>query len=66
MDNEARLIRTLALMCDQYIGGGQGGLDHECVAAGEDAVELLVDYGLMEPSARGGTWTEKGLALLKS
>lgn len=44
--------------------GKQTGIDHECMGAGEDAVELLVEHGLIAPSGRGGTWTEAGKALL--
>ncbi len=63
--NEKRLLLALAWMCEQYIGSGeQAGLDHECMGAGEDAVELLVEYGLVFPSGRGGTWTDTGRALL--
>lgn len=62
---EKRLLLVLAWMCEQYIGSGeQSGLDHECMTAGEDAVELLVEYGLVSPSGRGGTWTDAGKALL--
>lgn len=63
--NEKRLLLALAWMCEQYIGSGeQTGLDHECMGAGEDAVELLVEYGMVSPSGRGGTWTSTGRALL--
>jgi hypothetical protein len=55
-------------MCEQYIGSGHSDwLDHQCMSAGEDAVELLIHYGLVEPwpdGRRGGLWTEAGKALL--
>jgi hypothetical protein len=54
------------LMCDQYLQSREGGLDHLCMSAGEEAVGLLVAYGLVKPSARGGEWSEAGLALLRS
>jgi hypothetical protein len=64
-DAERRLLSALAWMCEQYLGDGKAdGLDHMCMGAGEDAVELLVKYGLVSPSGRGGTWTEAGKALL--
>jgi hypothetical protein len=63
--NEKRLLSALAWMCEQYIGSGkQAALDHECMGAGEDAVALLVEYGLIDPAGRGGFWTETGKALL--
>ena len=64
-ENEKRLLLAMAWMCEQYMGSGeQIGLDHQCMGAGEDAVELLVEYGLVSPSGRGGTWTDAGRALL--
>ena len=66
MENEQRLLSALALMCEQYIGTGRADfLDHECMSAGEDAVSVLADCGLVEiTSLRGGKWTEAGKALL--
>ena len=68
-NEQDRLLHALAWMCVQYIGGvdGEGGytqLDHQCMNAGEEAVRLLVKYGLLEPDGRGGRWTEKGRELL--
>jgi hypothetical protein len=66
-DNERRLLVALAWMCEQYIGSGRiDFLDHECMGAGEDAVRLLAEFGLVEPSGRGGAWTEAGKTLLAS
>ena len=66
-DAERRLLATLAWMCEQYLGNGKGEwLDHEAMGAGEDAIELLARYGLVEPSGRGGRWTDAGRALLAS
>ena len=64
-DAERRLLGSLALMCEQYISEN-GVLDHRCMAAGEKAVALLVQYGLVEPGPRGGTWTTDGRTLLDS
>jgi hypothetical protein len=63
-NQESALLRALALMCEQYIGDGQA-LGHQCISAGEDAIELLVRYGMVEPSGRGGSWTEAGKDLLR-
>jgi len=65
---EERVLYALASMCVQYIGGYRDRqylpLDPGCIGAGDRAVDVLKDYGLLEPSGRGGTWTERGLALL--
>lgn len=67
IENERRLLIALAWMCEQYLGSGKlDWLDHQCMGAGEDAIELLVDHGLVDPSGRGGTWTDAGKALLRS
>lgn len=57
------LLKALAWMCEQYMSD-EGRVDHSCMSAGEQAVELLVKYGLLEPCPRGGRWTEAGRALL--
>jgi hypothetical protein len=65
-DAEKRLLVALAWMCEQYLSDG-GSLDHMCMSPGEDAVDLLVEYGLVKPGpGRGGTWTDAGRALLNS
>ncbi|PVM88690.1 hypothetical protein DDF62_14280 [Caulobacter radicis] len=61
---EQRLLSALAWMCAQYLEDRDGELDHLSMSAGERAVALLVDYGLIAPSGRGGTWTAEGQALL--
>lgn len=63
-DAETRLLRALAMMCNQYLQSSDGSLDHLFMSAGEEAVERLVEYGLVQPSPSGGRWTEEGLALL--
>ena len=65
-EQDERLLHALAWMCEQYIGGRHtDSLDHECLSAGEDAVAILAEYGLVEvTSIRGGIWTEAGKALL--
>ena len=63
---EERLLRALAGMCEQYLQTPDGGLDHAWMSAGEDAMALLAEYKLVEPSGRGGGWTAAGLSLLAS
>jgi hypothetical protein len=65
-ENEKRLLGALAWMCEQYLGRAQNGLlIHDCMSAGQKAVEVLVDYGLVEPlMVVGGKWTESGRAFL--
>jgi hypothetical protein len=66
-EEERHLLKALAIMCDQYLGDGDGApMDHQCMRPGERAVELLIQYGLVEPRGRGGTWTEAGIALMNS
>jgi len=60
---EMKLLTSLAWMCEQYISK-DGVLDHQCMCAGEDAVALLVQYDLVKPDGRGGSWTEAGRRLL--
>jgi hypothetical protein len=68
-EEERKLLVALAWMCEQYLGSGTADhLDHMCMSAGEDAVELLEKYGMVDTSGpgRGGTWTQAGQALLDS
>lgn len=65
-ENERALLAALAWMCQQYLGDMESReLDHLCMTAGERAIDLLVDYGLVEPHGRGGRWTAAGEALLR-
>jgi hypothetical protein len=61
-----RLLIALAHMCEQYLCSDDATLDHLAMSAGEEAVELLVEYGLVTPGGRGGAWTKAGLSLLNS
>ncbi|PLR22803.1 hypothetical protein SGCZBJ_17280 [Caulobacter zeae] len=63
---EQRLLSALAWMCAQYLEDRDGELDHQSMSAGERAVDLLVGYGLLAPSGRGGTWTQAGQDLLNA
>ena len=65
-DAEQQLVVALAWMCEQYLHTGQNRLDHMFMSAGERAIELLAERGLIEQSGSGGVWTDAGLALLGS
>jgi len=60
-DKEEKLLAALAQMCAQYLTDGEM-LDHMCMTAGENAVDLLFEYGLVDGIGRGVAWTEKGKA----
>ena len=62
---EARLVRALALMVEQYLGTDKG-LDSLCMSAGECALQALAEHGLVtiEDGGRCGSWTAAGTALL--
>jgi hypothetical protein len=61
---EQRLIEALVGMCQQYLEVDGGELDHMFMSAGETAIEVLSQYGLVTPSSRGGVWTGAGKAVL--
>jgi hypothetical protein len=65
-EKEQRLLSVLAWMCVQYLGkNGDDLLHHKCMCAGQDAIEVLADYGLVEITmARGGKWTAAGKTFL--
>ncbi len=69
MDDDHRVLAALAWMCEQYLGDGSGWLDHECMCAGERALDVLTAHGLVErdpKGGRGGRWTHAGQRLLDS
>jgi hypothetical protein len=63
---EERLLAALAWMASQYLETPDGSFDHMAMSAGEAAVARLVEYGLIEPDGRGGTWTPAGRDFLAS
>jgi hypothetical protein len=77
-ENERRLLHALAVMARQYLeredlvletGLVQVSLDNLAMSAGEEAMELLAEYGLItmeEGQARFGEWTAAGSELLHS
>lgn len=62
-DGEKRILYALSLMCEQYLERG-GELQHLFMSAGEQAVEVLARYGLVDLAPSGGVWTAAGRALL--
>lgn len=65
--DEKSLLLALAWMCQQYMADEEGNaLDHLCMSAGEDAVEHLFKYGLVDSIGRHARWTPAGHALLNS
>jgi len=62
-EQEERLLAALASMCAQYLQEGNI-LDHMHMNAGEQALALLAEYGLVESADRGANWTEQGKAFL--
>lgn len=65
-DQEERLLAALALMVSQYLGGEDGTLDHMCMGAGERAMTILAEYGLVTDDTRHGRWTDAGERFLDS
>lgn len=64
---EKSLLVALAWMCQQYLADPEGNsLDHMCMGTGEDAVEHLFKYGLVDSIGRGARWTTAGHDLLNS
>ena len=64
-NEEERLLAALAGMCVQYLER-HGVLDHMFMSAGENAMSVLADYGLIDAEGREGTWTEAGKEFLSS
>jgi hypothetical protein len=63
-ENERRLLIAIVRMCAQHMLIGEE-LYHGFTSSDENAVELLVEYGLVERTPTGGKWTEAGIAFLK-
>lgn len=60
---ERYALKTLAWMCEQYLDQN-GKLDHECMSAGERALELLFHSGFVDSRGRMAHWTDKGQRFL--
>jgi hypothetical protein len=69
-EQERRLVGALALMAQQYLSTADPGseLDNLCMSAGEAALGMLAEYGLVTITAGGrcGAWTEAGSQFLIS
>jgi hypothetical protein len=60
-DREKRLLVALVKMVRQYLDHADDGVvDSLSMSAGEHAIAVLAEYGLMEViSGRAGRWTKK-------
>ena len=60
-DKEQRLLGALVSMTEQYLENG-AELDSMAMNAGERALEVLAEYGLVTLQAEGrfGRWTKAG------
>jgi hypothetical protein len=63
-DADRKTLKSLVWMCEQYLES-KDGLDHMCMSAGEGALEVLYEHGLVSSTDRGATWTDAGKALLR-
>lgn len=62
-DDELRLLAALIGVCDQFMPGERPYVSHDFVSAGEWAVEILSNYGVIEKDDAGGSWATRALAL---
>lgn len=60
---ELRLLRSLASTCDQFMPSSWTYLDHGYLTAGQDAVAMLDEYGLVVKDGCGGSWTTKAIII---
>ena len=59
-DSEQKAVIALVLMVDQFLGN-EREIDSRSLRAGEEAIEALATYGLVEVvGTRFGRWTEAG------
>ena len=60
-EREQKLLIVLVKMVSQYLDEDGDEVDSISESAGEHALEVLADFGLMEAlNARFGRWTEEG------
>ncbi len=63
-DAERQLLVALVHMCEQYLTVPEGyrdrplELEHKFMSAGEEAIELLAAYGLVDGLHGGANWSE--------
>jgi hypothetical protein len=66
-ESEKKLLWTLAHLSAQYMTGFDNTLNHHFQSAEEEAVAVLVQYGLVKHQAKGmPVWTEAGAAFLSA
>jgi hypothetical protein len=60
-DSEKKLLIALVAMVHQYLHEYDDEVDNIAESAGEFAIQVLADFGLMEiVNTRFGRWTEAG------
>ena len=60
-DREKKLLIALVKMVDQYLDQYEDQVDSRSMSAGEHAIAVFADFGLMEViDSRFGRWTEAG------
>ena len=64
-EREEILLAALASMASQYLEE-DGTLDHMFISAGEQAMQLLFEHGLIDTAGRCASWTAQGRAFLAS
>ena len=65
-DSEKKLVIALVRMVDQYLDRSGDDVDSRAMFAGEQAIEVLAGFELMEAAnTRFGRWTEAGNRLLE-
>ena len=65
-DSEKKLVIALVRMVDQYLDRYGDEVDSRSMSAGEQAIEVLAGFGLMEAvNTRFGRWTEAGNKILE-
>ena len=65
-DDEKKLVIALVRMVHQYLDRYGDEVDSRSMSAGEQAIEVLAGFGLMEVvNTRFGRWTEAGNRLLE-
>jgi hypothetical protein len=66
MSEVCNLVIALVRMVDQYLDRYGDEVDSRSMSAGEQAIEVLAGFGLMEAvNTRFGRWTEAGNKLLE-
>ncbi len=63
--SERKMLHSLAWMVSQYLENNEGCIDHLCMSAGEQAVDILFNFGIVSGTSRNEEWTAKGKEFLK-